>query len=310
MFFFLIGAFKLFFSCIAIGEDFSSLKETDAIGVVTFNVLAPCWIKEDYDEFFGALLDRVYRRERIIQILKELAKRADIFFLQETTETEFKFFASAMSEEYDAFQAFHDQTHWANWLPSPHSWEPNGVAILARRSKIKVLKFEDIAVIKFGGAHMAYAEAILASSNQKLRMASVHFDDDPEKAQQELTGVLAHFPVIPNVIDIIAGDTNALICDGDLEHRLIEQGFVDTIDELGREQPTHPYQPTWDPYGHWAVLDYIFVRHAEPICGDVISYDLYKKFPHEADIVRRAYQALMRCGSDHFPIFVKMLAKA
>jgi len=271
------------------------------IKVVSFNILAPCWASPSYYPSGSLpLLNREFRRERIIAFLQQQASTTQIFALQETTEVELGYIKNAMKNQYDLYAAYHSPSYWSNWITVDPPWEKNGVAILVKKGLLSNVTFQDIALSNSGN-HAAYLKGVLKSNPQKaIRVASIHLDSDkPYNRERELNALLQAMPP-GNSIDIIAGDFNFEITNGNLKTSLSSVGFVDILTALGKDGPTSPYSSTYYKSANMSDIDHVMVRNAQPQAGEIFSFNLWNLYPDNEDARINANLAIS--GSDHFPV--------
>ncbi|MBS0287671.1 MAG: endonuclease/exonuclease/phosphatase family protein [Proteobacteria bacterium] len=280
----------------------SVLFATNNLKVVSFNILAPCWASPSlYPASSLPLLDRAFRRERIIAFLQQQAPTTDIFALQETTLVELGYIKDAMKSGFDLYPAYHSPTYWSNWITVDPPWEPNGVALLVKKNLLTNVNFQDMP-LSDDGNHSAYLVAKLKSNSQKIvRIASVHLDSDKSyNRERELNSLLQTMVPLNNSIDVIAGDFNFEITNGNLKNNLATAGFTDILTALGKDGYTSPYSTTYYKSSNWSDIDHVLVRNLTPIAGEIFSFNLYNIYPNDEEA--RINANLSICGSDHFPI--------
>ena len=272
----------------------------DTLRVVAFNVLAPPWADPAYyPDAAAPLLDRTYRRARIIRFLAAQAKNTDIFALQETTPTELAHIAAALPG-FTAFQANHRPDYWSNWITPANPWELNGVALLVKKTRFKSLSFRDVALTTDGN-HAAMMTAVSATTGTPVRAISVHFDaDSATNRKREFNAALALLPARASSIDVIAGDFNTDTDTGNFHVDLTNAGFTDILGSLGLATYTSPWSESYYAHGQWGVMDHVIVRGAAPTAGAVYSFQQFVLYPNDQDA--RIVQNLIDCGSDHYPV--------
>jgi endonuclease/exonuclease/phosphatase family metal-dependent hydrolase len=260
---------------------------------VSFNVLAPCWASPQYyHETAEPLLEREARRERIIHFLKSQAATTDVFALQETTELEMWYFKRALKDQFEGFGAYHYPYFWSSSVTKDLPWEPNGVAIFVKKAIFTNIRFQDIQ-LHSDGNHAAIVQARLKSNARKVRIASIHLDDESADTRaNELQGLLTFLHPKMNHIDIIAGDFNDETKNGHLKDIVTQADFVDILGALHQEKHTSPYA--------WGTIDHVLVRNGTPWEGKVFNANLWQLYPD--DERWRLDANLLMCGSDHFPI--------
>lgn len=284
---------------------FPSLVFADGktLNTITFNILAPHWIDQNqFTKSTRPLLERTYRRSKIISVIQKYSNDTDIFALQETTETEFEYIKAALKDEFEGFQVYHDPSYWAHYTAPGQVWEPYGTALLLKKKVFENINFKDLPLGVLGN-HAAYAEArVTGFSDLNVRSVSVHLDNDFAKNRRnEMSSVLAMLPASKNTIDIIAGDFNQNTQYGQFSKLLKDHHFVDVLGFLKRAEPTHPYIRRFSDWvGDDDILDHVIVRGAKPINGKVINFGLWNLFPTNKEA--RIKATFMECGSDHFPV--------
>ncbi|MGD9591013.1 MAG: endonuclease/exonuclease/phosphatase family protein [Candidatus Berkiella sp.] len=270
--------------------------------VVSFNILAPCWASPSYyPESSLPLLNRELRRDRIIAFLQQQASTTDVFALQETTQVELQYIKDAMKNSFDLYAAYHSPTYWSNWITNDPPWEPNGVALLVKKNLLTNINFQDLALSNDGN-HAAYIIAKRKSNpSQVIRIASVHLDSDkPYNRERELNSLLEIMSPQSNAIDIIGGDINFEITNGNLKNNLATAGFTDSLTALGKDGFTSPYSTTYYMSSNWSDIDHILIRNMTPLSGEIISSNLFTIYPDNEEARINANFSI--CGSDHFPI--------
>lgn len=271
------------------------------VRVLTFNILAPCWASPSYYPVAVApWLDRYLRRQAIIGFLKSRADSVDVFALQETTPVELAAIADALGTKWAAFQANHRPDYWSNWIVPEIPWEPNGVALVVRRSRFSNATFEDVA-LSDSGNHGAIFSGTL-SSGERVRVASIHLDSDhASNRKRELGALLDRLGNAKGSRDFIAGDFNFETDAGNLKTDLKRAGFASILEALGTARNTHPWDTKYNGADNWGIIDHVMARNAVPISGFVIDFDLFARYPD--DEVSRIVMNLRLCGSDHFAVF-------
>lgn len=294
---FLVSIFSMFHSTYSFANAYGKHQ---SLYVMSFNVLAPCWSNpENYPKAVESYLDRVSRRKKIILFLNRAAKKADIIALQEVTQIEFQYVKEELERDFYTFHALNDPSYWSDWITPGIPWEPNGVALLIKKSTFMRVKFQDIPLTNDGN-HSAYFEGIQKSSGLLVRGASVHFDSDKASNRHaELRAVLRLFKRDSTSPSIIAGDFNYGTEKGVIKKYLDVNHFVDVLKKLHRDEWTHPFSMDGDRNN--GILDHIVVKNASPIDGNVHNFNLWQRYSD--DEPRRIIANLKISGSDHFPIY-------
>ena len=278
----------------------------NTIQVVAFNILAPCWASPSYYPASSLpLLNREFRRERIIAFLQQEADQTAIFALQETTETELVYINNALKNRFVMYAAYHSPNYWSNWITIDPPYERNGVAIFVKKGFLTNVIFQDTP-LSDSGNHGAYLIGKLASNSQKqVRIASIHLDSDKAyNRDRELKALLAIMTPVPNSIDFILGDFNFEVQSGNLKSDLTAAGFVDILSTLGRDGPTSPYSSKYYKAANMSDIDHMLVRNATPIDGKIFSFNLWNLYPttDPANEEKRINANFSISGSDHFPV--------
>ncbi len=289
--------FTGFFLSQSYAQELSSVRKE--IDVISFNVLAPCWASPThYTPAVAPYLDRVSRRQHIIDFLNSVADKADIIALQETTQVEFNYFKQALAAKFFAFQVYHDSQYWSSWITPDVPWEPNGVAIFIKKSSFTNVSFRDLALTQDGN-HAAYFEGIQQRTGMTVRAASVHLDNDSAANRpRELKSLMGVMKLDTTSRDIIAGDFNYDTQSGALKNILLKNRFSDALFALHHDEPTHPFDV--DGGRNSEILDHVVIRNLIPLAGHVFNFNLWKRYPHDEN--SRVIENLKISGSDHFPI--------
>lgn len=277
------------------------------LGVLSFNVLAPCWAHPSYYPASAEpLLDRVARRRSIIDFLLAQAGTVDVIMLQEVAQAEFVFFNEALKQNFEGSYVNHAPTYWSSWITPVPAWEPNGNAIFVRRARFSTIAFRDLAA-SASGNHAALFSGVLKNSTKTVRAASIHLDSDSaQNRKQELGAVLAAWPAQASAVDVIAGDFNFETDAGNLKADISKAGYLNVLEQLGTATQTHPWTSTYNGADNWGIIDHIITRNSTPLSGRVIDFDLFKTYPN--DEVARITANLRLCGSDHFPLIGSVTA--
>jgi endonuclease/exonuclease/phosphatase family metal-dependent hydrolase len=270
------------------------------LSMLAFNVLAPLWAAPVWypAAMNPAVLDRTWRRERIVAFLRGVGRRHDVVALQEVELAEWPFLQRALGAEYAGAFAGHDRHYWSDWLVPQLPWAPNGNALFVRRSAVTELRFADLSLGGTGN-HAALATGALAGSGRPFAAASVHLDSDSNRGRRiELQSLLSQWPASPNGLDLIAGDINEDTVTGSAAGLFQQGGFVDLLAAVGNREATHPFSASYNRSPRWAIIDHLMVRGAAPRAGDVFDSGVWSI----ADEVARIEANFEACGSDHFPV--------
>lgn len=274
-------------------------QKADAISVISFNVLAPCWASPKYYPSAALpFLDKKLRRPLIIDLLKKMGDKADIIALQETTQTEFYYFKKALQKNYYAFQANHAPHYWSSWNSSTIPVEPNGVALFIKRTSFSHVYFKNLALTQDGN-HSAYFEGVQKSTGKVVRAASIHLDSELSSNREKELNALLSVMRSRASNDFIIGDFNFGTQSGTLHQYLSQNNFKDVLHTLHKEEWTHPFNEKGDVNA--GILDHIVVRNAKAIDGRVLNFGLWKLYPKDEN--QRIISNLQKTGSDHFPLY-------
>lgn len=285
------------------------LESPSPLRVLTYNVLAPCWVAEsEYPSDSRPYLDREVRRSRILGLLQSVHPEPDLIAMQETTEVEFRAFQRALASNYVAFQAHHEPHYWSTWHAPGIPWEPNGVALFAHKRRFSDIQFRNVALSDTGNRAVSL-EATHRSTQKSIRAFSVHLDaDDDAKRKKELASLLHLYPRSQTYGDVILGDFNDETRESGLNLLLRTSHFLDVLGFLELERWTHPFWEGGYQSPSEGVLDHIVVRGLKPAGGRVLDQDLWKRFPIGTEQARhRVTAAIKETGSDHFPVLGELL---
>ena len=268
--------------------------------VVTWNVLAAPWAAPEHypRDMDPALLDRTTRAGLVASVLADLD--ADVVCLQETTPPDLARTGLDLGDEYDRAAAPNGAALWSNWSTPAVPWEPNGTAVLWRRSVFTDIVTGEVELSADGNVATTVC-ARHVGSGAPMRIMSVHLDaDTPELRRAQLPVALAGFEAEVGIVDIVAGDFNEDTLDTDLGVVAENHGFRDALSEVGNFDPTHPYARPSDDYAPIARLDHVLMRGAAPQAGRVVDSGVW----HIVVPSARLGEHLQRTGSDHLPVTV------
>ncbi|MEO6068888.1 MAG: endonuclease/exonuclease/phosphatase family protein, partial [Gemmatimonadales bacterium] len=236
---------------------------TTYLNLLVFNILAPCWASHTHYDVDSYLLDRNYRRNRIIDTIQ--SSNADVVCLQEVTEIEFKAIRAGLPH-FKGFRSNNAPNYWENWITEDTPWEPNGTAIFARNSKFTSLSFKDYALSESGN----HATRLICHVNDlEVSIWSIHLDsDNPKTRSIELESLLMNET---KGKEIIAGDYNINIDTSNLKYMLETRGFVNVLRKVGNFEPTHPFSSKYYQANTYSILDHVMLLGGTPISGDVLD---------------------------------------
>jgi len=270
------------------------------VQVLTFNVLAPIWAGAVWypADMDVSLLDREYRRGRTQAFLHDVRDQLDVVCLQEVNQAELPYYVAALGPEFEGFMAFNDPAFWSDWLVPGIPWEPNGTAVIVRKSQFADRHFEDIPLTNDGN-HAAVFEGRHRATGSTVRVQSVHLDSDSNANRvEELRSLMLRYPASPGIVDVVCGDMNEDTVSGSAAGVFKREGYVDVLAAVGNREPTHPWSTSYYSSVRWAVIDHVLVRNAVPVAGDAIDFGLWS-ITDETD---RIEANLRLTGSDHFPV--------
>jgi endonuclease/exonuclease/phosphatase family metal-dependent hydrolase len=293
--------------------------------VVAFNVLAPCWASPQYYPASSvSKLDRVYRRGKIIELLKQsVSSGASIIALQEVQIDEYQYFYDALKSLFVGSLSLHDDDYWSSWITSDPPFGKNGNALFLRKDVFTNIQFIDKPLTDDGN-HCVYATAQDKLKVRNFRIASIHLDsDNSNKRNNELTSIFSAMPIQANTVDIVAGDFNAALSSGNLSNLMRQYSFYNALDVAGIAEQTHPFTSSYNRNTNWGPIDNIAYRNAAiggkssvsndgmpSIDNGVIDFNVWKLYPsgatYEAERINKNFD---NCGSDHFPVTSTLFIK-
>lgn len=271
-----------------------------SLSALTLNVLAPLWAAPRWypETMDPALLDRVSRRAKITEFLRQEGRLHDVVCLQEVEGTEFAYFEQALGTGFVGAFASHDSAYWASYLVPELPWAPNGNALFVRRSTVAGASFSDLSLGGTGN-HAVGVTALHAPTGRLLRAASVHLDADRNNGRRvELQALLGLMPATAGALDVIAGDINEDTVTGSAAGEFKRSGYADVLAAVGNREATHPFRESYNAAKRWAIIDHVMVRGASPTAGTVFDFGVWSI----SDEVARIEANFRRCGSDHFPV--------
>lgn len=331
-----------------------------ALSVATFNVLAPCFAQPSwYYPSSIPYMDTEFRRYRILQFLDAI-KEYDIIALQEVTDDftdsvagiaytrngEYSYFSSLLAKSHYCFFVSHDRKYNAStFCPnplSPYAWLKNGTALFIKRTTFSNVMFNDVTLGK-GGCHAAMAVCVHRASGKRMRVLSVHLDNDTGGNRQfEWESIKATLPDNPNMVDLILGDFNTNTQTGILSNDFAKfnvdnepsNKFKNALYKISTDtglmlfEPTHPFTSTFND-GHMTdKMSHIVYRYGlmpsniyysgvgiygtlEGTNSGVIDNNLWITCPdtrppgYDLNEELRINTNLDHVGSDHFPVVAK-----
>jgi endonuclease/exonuclease/phosphatase family metal-dependent hydrolase len=281
----------------------STKQDVQGINILSFNILAPCWADPSYYPASSApFLERVSRRQTIIDLLNSYENKVDVIALQEVAQIEFNYIAQALQSTFVGFQANHASTYWSNWVTATTPWELNGNAIFIKKERFDDISFEDYTASASGNHAALFTGKLKNEGDKQVRIASIHLDSDHAyNRKRELQAVLAKWLPLKNAMDIIAGDFNTETDATNIHTDIRKAGYYDVLEVLGKARQTHPWDTKYYGSDNWGIIDHIISRNSIPIEGAVIDFQLFDSYPKDEEM--RINKNLQLSGSDHFPIF-------
>lgn len=208
--------------------------------VVSFNILAPPWASPScYPDSTAPFLPRERRRAQILNVLSGLKDSTDIFCLQEITPIEYGYILEAL-DGFIGTQVNHSPGYWTQYVTIDPPWEPNGNAILMKKSVFKEVAFSDIALSSEGN-HSVFAEAVHQGSDRRVRLFCVHLDSDhASNRKAEIGAAIGFLGAAGDSIDLIVGDLNSDPSLGSYCPELQKEGYYDLLGAVGIHEATMP----------------------------------------------------------------------
>lgn len=304
----------------------TNLKEaTLNLKVLTFNVLAPCWASPTYYPA-GAVskLDRIYRRNRIVPFLNQaVSSGAAVIALQEVQIDEYPFFYEALKTLYEGSVSYHKDSYWSSWITTDPPFARNGNALFLRKDIFTNIQFSD-RQLTLDGNHCVFATAKNSVNAQNFRIASIHLDaDNSSRRSNELNALFAMLPYQASTVDIVAGDFNAALSNGNLSNLMRQYSFFNALDVAGIPEQTHPFTTSYNRNSNWGPIDHIAYRNATiggkvsatndgmpTIDNGVVDFNVWRLHPSGATFEsNRISKNFDNCGSDHFPVVSTLMVK-
>ena len=270
------------------------------LAVVSFNVLAPIWAAPKWypDEVDPALLETAFRRARISALLQRLSAETDVFCLQEVQSSELAAFLQALGPGFDGAMSVNAPDWWSSYLVPEVPWQPNGTAVIARRSSLATASMRDIA-LGDDGNHALLWEGTRRGSGSRLRVRVDPSRQRPEREPREGGPLAPRAAAAPRgTTDVVCGDVNEDTVVGPVGGVLARDGFADVLASLGNREATHPWSTTYNGSPKWAIIDHVLQRGGSSLAGDVLDFGVWS-IPDE---VSRIEANLRNTGSDHFPV--------
>ncbi len=277
------------------------------ISVLSFNILAACWSHPDGylpTVINPGIFNRQTRQYAILRFLQKRALKTDVISLQEVTETDFEAIKDALPE-FECLMSHNDPSYWSNWITPEFPWEPNGCALLLKKSVFKNINMKETPLHTEGNFSVE-GSATHKLSNQKMRFWAVHLDSDSNVTRRkEFKDIFIKTPANPNIIDFVIGDLNFDPEYNPLNTIMINNGFKIPLAELGELKPTHPFlKPKYYLDPKWGVISHVLTRgDIDAVSGNPISKGLWS-IKQEA---LRIEANLAIFGTDHFPLKMSLM---
>lgn len=256
--------------------------------ILSFNVLAQAWIddrlrREVYD---SRHINRTYRINKQIQLLKEC--NPDIVLLQEVTPIVIHKYKSMLPE-------YHVPSCFANmkWGGASRSDPVNGNAIIWRKGLFAgKAKCDIIELDRRRGNYAAMVTGVLASTNESIRIISLHLEwGNIKAASQQFRNIFKREYIRNHKRVIIGGDFNmggASVDEFPIIPDIKAHGFTDHVST----ERTHPFPDPTEA----TTITHVLTRGIRAV--------------HEAGALHGGCKTIGDClkefGSDHYPVFVSV----
>ncbi|UJR07163.1 hypothetical protein I4U23_011451 [Adineta vaga] len=259
----------------------SSVVSSHDLSLLSWNILAPCWIlKEWYPSMYDLAADNRTRLELVISHIKTLAH--DIVFIQEAQEDQLDLFKEKLSNDY--------YYEYISNNPTPCS-AANGLLTLIRKNYLYASEIK----ITNGILDLQRGEAIqiITIPSKNLYLLNIHLDYNHRLDQSKM--IFERCKTLigeEHSIALMAGDINAEIQD-QIEFQWT--GF----DHVFHESSKHAKIPTYysDPQYIWPnmVIDHILY--------DTNQLELMEHGKAWDTHDRTLEESLKKFGSDHIYIW-------
>jgi mRNA deadenylase 3'-5' endonuclease subunit Ccr4 len=269
------------------------------LNLSTFNVLAPCWATpSEYPASSLPYLDKVKRREHIIQTLLNLANSNDVIALQETQEDENNYFSDALSKVgFNGYHVNHRDDYWSRYITVDPPFVSNGVSLFWNKKNITLLNISNCP-LSDDGNHCILAT--FKKDNKTFRLVCCHLDSDTGgRRSKEAKAIMDLLTPTDGITDIVIGDLNFNTDNGPYNRIFYTNNFTDVLKYVGKEEMTHPFDFTYMGNSNYGVIDHILVRNAIPIDGKVLTFNVWVDGQTSEE---RINLLLQRDGSDHFVV--------
>lgn len=269
------------------------------LNLSTFNVLAPCWANPKYyPDSSLPYLDKVKRREHIIQILENLAKSNDVIALQETQEDEIRYFYDVMKKVgFDGYYVNHRDDYWSQYITIDPPFVSNGVALFWNKTTVTKLQINGNDLSNKGNRCII---STFKKDNKTFRLLCCHLDSDTGgKRAKEAKSIIDILSPTVGITDIIIGDLNFNIDNGPYNRVFYSNNFIDVLKSLDKEEMTHPFDFSYTGNSNFGIIDHILVRNAKPVDGIVLTFNVWTDGTTSEE---RINLLLQRNGSDHFVV--------
>lgn len=319
-----------------------------SLQIFTFNLMAPVFTDpDDYPATAEPFIDPPYRRGKWLDLLATIKNTADIISLQEVTDDtteiidgvtyfrdgEYKYIKSYLDSEFSGQFFSHDRNYWAKYFDSNPSssqaYTKNGNALFLKRSRFNNPNWTDLA--QSTGNHAVLGQAIDNQTNKTIQIVAVHLDSDVGgNRKTELQEILNKLSHSSNIINIVAGDFNAVLDQGNLKEVIDEANYKDVMIELSVQtgfplnQRTFPNSSSYYNSPVYKVIDHVIYRSNAltpsttlvypggiyTVPGQtrtgVLSNNLFLTYPelngYDSNEGIRLTENIKLIGSDHFPV--------
>lgn len=279
---------------------------TMELSLCTYNILAPCWADLSiYPQNSHPYIDKQFRRNLIINTLKQLSVKHDIIALQETQDDELPFLISELNSlGFSGFHINHKDDYWAKYITIDPPFVSNGVALFWKSENITMLEINGYDLSTKGNRCIM---GKFKKNNKIFRIVCVHLDTDTGGARaKEAKDIIEILPKENNVTDIILGDFNFNTEYGPYNNIFKSNRFLNLLKVLGKEDMTHPFDFSYAGNNNYGSIDHILFRgnNVTPVDGEILDFNVWKESNSMDD---RISLLLQKNGSDHFIVTGKIL---
>mmetsp|Transcript_87024 Transcript_87024/g.241348 ORF Transcript_87024/g.241348 Transcript_87024/m.241348 type:complete len:309 (-) Transcript_87024:86-1012(-) len=261
--------------------------------VLSFNILAPCWVGETYRGIEDALLEAGSRRVKVCQVIAR--SRADVVCLQEVQADQVSLLRECLGDEFDVSELAENRPTSAPI--------PNGVLMLTRRRRVLVHQLQPSVWNSEGSAAYLLEGTFLPSGRRFVAVNSHVAWGEP--GEDQMTKTRSHLEATycwPEAdVDVVwCGDFNATP-ETPAVKKLKAVGFSDSLDFRADIHTFHAPELNlaWDLQSKR--VDYVFssgrlqVSESSTLCTPPTGFSAME----QAD---RCRWCLKEFGSDHTPV--------